>query len=132
MNKGHKPPARSRAFLHAIFGLLVLLPWLSPYSLAAGYETALENPNRVKAAFIRNFAHYVRWPAGVFDSAKSPWHIGVLGDAHLAEVLESALQNRNEHGRKFEIHAADSLVKLPSWISSSVARPCASSRTSRC
>jgi hypothetical protein len=83
--------------------------WLSLGGVGAANQSKLENPDRVKAAFVRNFAHYVKWPKNVFESAESPWQIGVVGETSLAEVLESALRGRIEQGRKFQIHAADSL-----------------------
>jgi hypothetical protein len=113
MNRPHKPRMMLREFRRAITGLIVLVGWLSLCGVAAGNESTLENPNRVKAAFLRNFAHYVKWPKTAFDSAESPWHIGVVGDPSLGEVLESALRGRTEQGRRFQIHTADSLNKLP-------------------
>jgi hypothetical protein len=94
-------------------GLLVLLLWLLPWSFVMGQEPTVETPNRVKAAFLRNFAHYVTWPATSFENARSPWRIGILGNASLGEVVEKTLKGRTEQDRTFEIHCADSLEKLP-------------------
>jgi hypothetical protein len=113
MNTTAKPRRWLRGFRRAMSGLLVLMFWLSLCGAAGANQSKLEDPNRVKAAFVRNFAHYVKWPQTAFESAESPWHIGVLGDASLGEVLESALRGRIEQGRRFEIHAADVLNKLP-------------------
>jgi hypothetical protein len=93
--------------------MIVLLLTLVPRSPVAGNESTLENPNRVKAAFLRNFAHYVKWPTSAFDGAQSPWHIGVLGNSRFGEVLERNLSGRTEQNRAFEIHSADSLGQLP-------------------
>ena len=76
-------------------------------------EPSLENPSRVEAAFLRNFAHYVKWPATAFEGAQSPWQIGVLGNPRFAEVLEMTLKGRVEQNRRFEIHSTGSLEKLP-------------------
>jgi hypothetical protein len=105
---------RAGAFRIVNTCLFVLLLGLPPSGRVAGQVSTIENPNRVKAAFLRNFAHYVKWPATAFDSAQSPWHIGVLGSASFGEVLESTLRGRTEHNRGFEIHSADSLKTLPS------------------
>jgi len=113
MNGTAKPRSKLRGFRRAISGLIVLMCWLSPCGMGAADQSRLENPNRVKAAFVRNFAHYVKWPQTAFESAESPWHIGVVGETSLGEVLESALRGRIEQGRRFQIHAADSLNKLP-------------------
>ena len=76
-------------------------------------EPALENPSRVEAAFLRNFAHYVKWPATAFEGGQSPWRIGVLGNPRFGEVLETTLRGRVEQNRRFEIHTAGSLEELP-------------------
>jgi hypothetical protein len=109
----NKPRRRLCGFRGAVSGLIVLVCWLSLCGVGAADQAKLENPDRVKAAFIRNFAHYVKWPKTAFASAESPWHIGVLGDNSLSGVLEFALKGRIEQGRKFQIHAADSLNQLP-------------------
>jgi hypothetical protein len=111
MNRTAKPLLRG--FRRAMSGLIVLMCWLPLCGVGAANESKLENPDRVKAAFVRNFAHYVKWPKTAFESAESPWHIGVVGDTSLGEVLESALRGRIEQGRRFQIHAAESLNKLP-------------------
>jgi hypothetical protein len=80
---------------------------------AARGEPGVEDPSRVEAAFLRNFAHYVRWPAAAFEGAQSPWHIGVLGSPRFGEVLEMTLKGRVEQNRGFAIHSTDSLEKLP-------------------
>lgn len=83
------------------------------WPLNARSEPALENPSRVEAAFLRNFAHYVKWPTTAFDGAQSPWRIGVLGNPRFGEVLEATIKGRVEQNRRFEIHSADSLEDLP-------------------
>jgi hypothetical protein len=117
MNCGGQPErarvGRTRHSPRAVSGLIVLVCWLSQCGVGAANQSKLENPDRVKAAFVRNFAHYVKWPKTAFESAESPWHIGVVGETSLGEVLESALKGRIEQGRRFQIHAADSLNKLP-------------------
>ena len=95
-------------------GLMALLVWLLiPASFLAGEESAPQDPNRVKAAFLRNFAHYVQWPETAFEDAHSPWRIGILGNAAFCEVVKKSLKDRTEQARSFEIYCADSLGKLP-------------------
>ncbi len=74
----------------------------------------MENPNKVKAAFLRNFAHYVTWPNNVFPDSSSPWHIGILGQDPFGDVLETTFEGRKEQGRLFEVFRADRLDELPS------------------
>jgi len=72
------------------------------------------DPIKVKAAFLRNFAHYVTWPTNAFADDRSPWSIGILGSDPFGEVLEKTFKSRTEQGRPFEIFRADTLDKLPS------------------
>lgn len=113
MNRAAKPCRMLRGFRGTVSGLVGLVCWLLLCGVGAASQSKLETPDRVKAAFIRNFAHYVKWPKTAFESAESPWHIGVVGNTSLGGVLESALRGRIEQGRRFQIHTADSLKQLP-------------------
>jgi hypothetical protein len=76
---------------------------------APGTLSALENPYRVKAAFLRNFARYVDWPAAAFPDAEAPFTVCVLGPDPFGGILEDTLHGRREHGRGFLIlHLSDS------------------------
>ena len=92
--------------------LLVLCLWQEP-KFAAGRELITVNPYKVEAAFLRNFAHYVTWPAHAFSENDTPWHIGILGPDPFREFLESTFEGRTEQGRSFEIFRADRLDELP-------------------
>ena len=94
-----------------IFGLLFLscLP-----CFAAGREFAEASPRRVEAAFLRNFARYVTWPAHAFAEDRSPWNVCILGRDPFGEVLEKTFKGRTEQERPFEIFRAEALYKLPS------------------
>jgi hypothetical protein len=92
-------------------GLLLL--FCLPYCAAGqGYEIA--NPSKVEAAFLRNFARYVTWPAHAFAEDRSPWNICILGGDPFGEVLEKTFKGRTEQGRTFEILRAEALDNLPS------------------
>ncbi|MFZ2407088.1 MAG: YfiR family protein [Methylobacter sp.] len=90
--------------------LLLMLYWPS---LSAGQELAAENPNKVEAAFLRNFARYVTWPPGVFADDRSFWRICILGNDPFGDVLDNTLAGRAEQGRSFEMVRADTLNELP-------------------
>jgi hypothetical protein len=94
-------------------GAPLLLIGLLFAGLAAGQPPAAENPYRVKAAFLRNFARYVTWPTSAFADTRAPWHICVLGRDPFGEVLDATLQGRTEQGRGFEAYRADTLAGLP-------------------
>jgi hypothetical protein len=55
---------------------------------------------RVKAAYLRNFAKMVIWPETSFKDEDSPLIIGVLGEDPLGNELDEALRNRTAHGRR--------------------------------
>jgi hypothetical protein len=80
---------------------------------AAGQEFDETNPTKVEAAFLRNFARYVTWPAHAFAGDNSPWNICILGRDPFGEVLEKTFKGRTEQGRTFEIFRAYTLDELP-------------------
>lgn len=88
--------------------LMVYLP-----SLSASQASVTENPNKVEAAFLRNFARYVTWPPNVFADDRSSWRICILGNDPFGDVLDNTLAGRAEQGRSFEIVRADTLNELP-------------------
>lgn len=77
----------------------VLLP-----VLATSQNLAMENPNKVKAAFLRNFAHYIIWPENAFPDRHSPWHIGILGQDPFGDALEVTLKDQTEQDRPFKVY----------------------------
>ncbi len=93
---------------------LILVPCLlliGDSSAGQGFVTA--DPYKVEAAFLRNFSHYVTWPAATFADARSPWRIGILGRDPFGDTLEKTLKGRVEQGRTYEIFRADKLEDLP-------------------
>jgi len=96
-------------FITAIVVLfIILLP-----GLAASQDSAMASANKVKAAFLRNFAHYVSWPDRAFPDDTTPWHIGILGQDPFGEDLEITFNGRTEQGRPFKVFRADRLDELP-------------------
>ncbi|MBS1213763.1 MAG: hypothetical protein H6R26_2380 [Proteobacteria bacterium] len=93
--------------------ILILVGLLQLSSVTAGQELATQDPNKVKAAFLRNFAHYVTWPEKAFADASSPWRVCVLGRDPFGEVLDKTLAGRTERGRPFEVSRAETLGELP-------------------
>jgi hypothetical protein len=91
--------------------LMILLQW--PTAVAS-QEAMPVTPDRVKAAFLRNFAHYVTWPENAFADEHSPWRICILGKDPFVQVLDKTLTGRTEQGRTFEVRHAETLDELPS------------------
>ena len=96
-----------------VFRAIALLLMLYFPETGASQEAVTANPNKVKAAFLRNFAHYVTWPAEVFTGVGSSWKICVLGNDPFGDILDQSLSGRTEQGRPFEIHRAETLNELP-------------------
>jgi hypothetical protein len=57
----------------------------------------------IKAAFVCKFAGYVEWPAGAFEHAASPYVIGVLGPASVADEVAHAAQGLTIDGRPLAV-----------------------------
>lgn len=91
--------------------VIALLLMLTLPGVAAGQEVV--SPNKVKAAFLRNFTRYVSWPAEVFDDDRSPWRVCVLGNDPFGDILDNTLAGRVEQGRAFQIFRAQALNELP-------------------
>lgn len=98
-------------FCHFNRWAIVLLLVLYLPSLSA--SQTLATPNKVEAAFLRNFARYVTWPPGVFADDRSFWRICILGNDPFGDILDNTLAGRAEQGRPFEIVRADTLNELP-------------------
>jgi hypothetical protein len=74
---------------------------------------AIEQAARVQAAFLRNFARYVAWPARAFAGEQSPWTVCVLGTDPFGAALEGTFGGRSEQGRSFEVVRASEPDQLP-------------------
>ena len=99
----------TRRLRGACLAALLHLPFV-----AGAQNVVSSNPNQVEAAFLRNFARYVTWPAQAFANDNAPWHICVLGNERfLDEALEKTLRGRVEQGRSFEVFRAPTTEQLP-------------------
>jgi hypothetical protein len=92
-------------------GALALVLVAAPGAPAAA-DAPAQDPDRVEAAFLRNFARYVTWPDASFHDPAAPWQIGVLGRDAFVDVLERTLQGRTEQDRRFEVRRAQSVEAL--------------------
>ncbi|WP_082879526.1 YfiR family protein [Methylomonas methanica] len=99
---------RRRAGVVVLLAALLFLPGLT---LSQG--VTVDNPYKVKAAFLRNFAHYVVWPEYALPAGNAPWCIGILGPDPFGDILETTLRGRTEQGRTFVIVRAATLEELP-------------------
>jgi hypothetical protein len=92
--------------------LLVAVAILGVADAPASAELAVQDPGKVEAAYLRNFARYVTWPETAFHGPRAPWQIGVLGREDLGALLERMLEGRTEQDRPFEVRLARSVDAL--------------------
>lgn len=119
----HRPFAHPGRWV--AIGLLLLLMLQDP---GAAQAPAGEPRVKVEAAFLRNFARYVTWPADAFSGDRSPWTVCILGDEHFDDVLERTFQGRTEQGRAFEVVRAGAPEQLPACHIAYVGYPSSSRR----
>jgi hypothetical protein len=61
-------------------------------------QEAGPSESQVKAAFLYNFAKFVKWPEASFPATNTPITIGILGDNPFGTDLEIAVRNRTISG----------------------------------
>jgi YfiR/HmsC-like len=81
--------------------LIVLALFLSAPS--PGETASVSSENRVKAAYLYNFAKFILWPDMAFADNNSPLVIGVVGKNPFNDEL-SPLAQRKIRNRPIEIH----------------------------
>lgn len=98
-------PGRNRAF--ALFAFLCL--FCLPFDKASG---ASYEEYELKAGFLYNFFHFIKWPDRVFDSAKSPFVLVIVGSNGKDRTIEHALQNSLIGARPLKIIVTTSAEDL--------------------
>ncbi len=58
---------------------------------------------QVKAAFLHNFAKFVKWPDDAFSGPESPVVIGIIGNDPFGKDLDTLVKDKTIRGRKVEI-----------------------------
>ncbi len=74
-----------------------------PDAVKAQEAVAEQREYNVKAVSLYAFGRYVTWPESVFDDAKSPFVIGVLGGNPFGDALERIAAKKTLNGRPIEI-----------------------------
>jgi hypothetical protein len=78
------------------FAIIAIASWTGP-GQAQDPQGDLEQ--RVKAAFLYQFAAYVEWPPAAFANADAPVTIGIVSADALADELEKMVVGRTVAGR---------------------------------
>jgi hypothetical protein len=59
--------------------------------------------DRVKAAYLYNFARFVEWPAEAFPTPETKFVIGVVGDSDFADYLRATTAEHTVNGRPISV-----------------------------
>lgn len=80
---------------------------VTAFGVARADVIAATSAARLEAAFLRNFVHYLTWPANAFADDRTPWRICILGDDAFADIVDETLRDRREQGRSFQLVRAE-------------------------
>ena len=80
----------------------VVVVFLSPVP-ANSQDIEVVKEYKIKVAYIYNFARYIKWPKDAFENDKSPFVIGILGDAPFGDTLRQLAGSRKIFGRRIVI-----------------------------
>jgi hypothetical protein len=64
-------------------------------------ETTLAE--KVKAAYLFNFAKFITWPKGAFAADDSPIVVGIVADDSFASVVDQTVKDKKVGGRAIEV-----------------------------
>ncbi len=76
-------------------------------------QPAVSQEYRVKAAFLYNFAKFVKWPPETFENTDAPLVLCVLGDDPFGSALDM-LQGKSVRGRRLAIYRTHAIDGPPS------------------
>jgi len=100
------PSSKPRA---AFFGLLLLMFSISACGLGHAQQS---KEYQLKAAFLFNFAQFVKWPPTSFASAGAPFCIGILGDDPFGSALDETIQGEAISNHHLEVERAQRIEDL--------------------
>jgi hypothetical protein len=92
-----------------ILGRIILI--LTFGFAASGYGEVTPSENQVKAAYLYNFAKFIKWPDSAFADERSPLVIGVFRQDGFVEML-MPLASRSVRNRPIVIKPLDTLMQL--------------------
>lgn len=67
---------------------------------------------QIKAAFLFNFAQFVKWPGASFTSADAPFCIGILGDDPFGSALEQIIRGETVDNHRLTVVRAQRIEDL--------------------
>jgi YfiR/HmsC-like len=105
-------PKPQRHFLAPLLGSLLLAVAAEHESAQAQSDSAKEY--QIKAAFLFNFAQFVKWPGNCFSGPDAPFCIGVLGDDPFGSALDATIQGETIDNHRLTVIRAQRIEDLKS------------------
>lgn len=102
-------PRRRSLLAGAVVLLAACLPAAAP---GRAQETASEQ--ELKAAYLYNFAKFVEWPEGTFESPASPLNVCVFGEDPFGRTLDGLIQGEKADGHSLAALRPDRIAELRS------------------
>jgi hypothetical protein len=99
-----------RTLRHIELGIGVALLGIS-LSVAPAFAQSVTD-DRVKAAYIFNFAKFIEWPPQVFTAKESPMNFCVLGRSPVVDELDSSIGGKSVNGHTImvkHLHGPDEI-----------------------
>lgn len=93
----------------AVLGLLMAVPLAGGMAIA---DDTGPSEYQVKAAFLYNFAKFVKWPETAFSGTNSPFVIGILGEDPFGPDLPLAIRGKNINGHPLSLRVGLSLAEM--------------------
>ena len=90
------------------FGLLFFILSVPAFDLGHAQES---KEYQLKAAFLFNFAQFVKWPSDSFPDADAPFYIGILGDDPFGSALEETIQGETIDNHRLTVVRGRSVLK---------------------
>ena len=94
--------------LFALISLVLMLNGLHSVKVYSQQYTEYE----VRAAYLFNFAKFVKWPESAFENETDPFVIGVFQDEDFEKTINKMLQSRTLNERKVIVKTFMSMEEL--------------------
>jgi hypothetical protein len=108
--------ASSPPFLAALRRPLFFVLWLGALFLAGAMpgrpQSDASKEYQIKAAFLFNFAEFVKWPSGSFGGPDAPFCIGILGDDPFGSALDETVQGESIDNHRLTVVRASRVEDL--------------------
>jgi hypothetical protein len=105
-----KPGSPSSKLRGRFLGLLFFFSSLAAFGPSHAQDASKEY--QLKAAFLFNFAEFVKWPSNSFTAANAPFCIGILGDDPFGAALEATIRGEAINNHRLTVVRAQRIEDL--------------------